>query len=187
MRHPTLSKSCLNFDETALRSVSLLVASSQVDHTKLICRNKNFSKVFKMAEKIVDNKDCKIESFRQNNDPTLIRHPSEINSSLCIDTQLGSDDHEAIILDTINNDSVSRKSEEMPNEHESTDIESGIQNTDQIEQLPFSPADEIVSDSNSSEGNCNCIRSIYQINRCEMVKFDKSCISVIEFSQFLVF
>ena len=57
---------------------------------------------------------------------------------------------------------MSRKSEEMPNKHESRDIESVIQNTDQIEKLPFSPADEMVSDSISSEGNCNCIWSISQ-------------------------
>ena len=110
-----------------------------------------------MAEQIVDNKDFQNESLGLKNDPTLISHPSEINSALGIDTHLGSNDHEAIILDTINNDSVSRKSEEMPNEHERTDIESGIQSTEEIEQLPFSPADEMTSDSISSEGNCNCI------------------------------
>ena len=108
-----------------------------------------------MAEQIVDNKDFRNESLSLKNDPTM--SPSEIHTALCIDTQLGSDDHEAIILDTINNDSVSRKSEEMPNEHERTDIESGIQSTEEIEQLPFSPADEMTSDSISSEGNCNCI------------------------------
>ena len=110
-----------------------------------------------MAEQIVDNKDFKNESLGLKNDPTLISHPSEINSALGIDTHLGSNDHEAIILDTINNDSVSRKSGEMPNEHESRDVESGIQNTDEIEQLPSSTANELVSDSISAEGNCNCI------------------------------
>ena len=110
-----------------------------------------------MAEQIVDNKDLKNEPLSLNNDPTLISQPSEINSALGMDTQLGCDDHEAIILDTINNDSVSRKSGEMPNEHESRDVESGIQNTDEIEQLPSSTANELVSDSISAEGNCNCI------------------------------
>ena len=108
-----------------------------------------------MAEQIVDNKDCRNESLSLKNDPTM--NPSEINSALCIDTELGCDDHEAIILDAINNDSVPRKSEEMPNDHQRTDIESGIQNTEEIEKLPFSPADEMTSDSISSEGNCNCI------------------------------
>ena len=110
-----------------------------------------------MAEQIADNKNLKNEPLSLKNDPTMISRPSEISSALCIDTQLGCDHDEAIILDTINNDSVSRKSEEMPNKHEGSDIESVIQNTDHIEQLPFSPADEMVSDSISSEGNCNCI------------------------------
>ena len=139
-----------------MKSFAFLESLHSVHQIKLNCRKKNFSPFFfKMAEQIVDNKDSENESLSLKNDPTM--SPSEIHTALCIDTQLGSDDHEAIILDTINNDSVARKSEEMPNEHERTDIESGIQNTDQIEQLPFSPADQIVSDSVSSEGKCNCI------------------------------
>ena len=140
-----------------MKSFAFLESLHSVHQIKLNCRKIKTSHhfFFKMAEQIVDNKDSENESLSLKNDPTM--SPSEIHTALCIDTQLGSDDHEAIILDTINNDSVARKSEEMPNEHERTDIESGIQNTDQIEQLPFSPADQIVSDSVSSEGKCNCI------------------------------
>ena len=86
-----------------------------------------------MAEQVVDNKDLKNEPLSLNNDPTLISQPSEINSALGMDTQLGCDDHEAIILDTINNDSVSRKSEEMPKENAGLDIESAFQKSDEID------------------------------------------------------
>ena len=107
-----------------------------------------------MAQTIVDNKNFKNESLSLKNESTMICHPSEINSTLCIDTQLDCDDHDAIILDTINIDSVTRKSDEMPKENVSLDIDSGIQKTDEIEQLPVSPADRIVSDPISYEGNC---------------------------------
>ena len=80
---------------------------------------------------------------------------------------------------------MARKSEEMPNEHERTDIESGIQNTDQIEQLPFSPADQIVSDSVSSEGKCNCIWSISRINR--FINLIKAVLVSLNFHNFLSF
>ena len=112
-----------------------------------------------MPGRIVDNKDSKNESLSLEKDSTMTIHPCEINSALFIDAQLGCHDNEALILDTFNNDSVLRKSEEMPNDHESLNLQSSIQKTDeieQIEQLPLSPSDKIVSDSILSKGNCNC-------------------------------
>ena len=112
-----------------------------------------------MAESKGDNKGIKRDSLNLTNDSTIISNPSDLNRPLDVNQISSCNDQESTELDTLNNDSVSKQSEEMPKETTSLDIESSIQKTDETEQDPFipdpNPTNQIVEDPATSKGNCN--------------------------------
>ena len=112
-----------------------------------------------MADSNGDNNDIKKDSLNLENDSMIICNPSDLNRPLGVNTITPSNDQGSTELETINKDSVSKQSEEMPKENTSLDIESGIQKTDETGQDPFIPdpksTDQIVEDPVTSEGNYN--------------------------------
>ena len=112
-----------------------------------------------MAESKGDNKDIKRDSLNLKNDSTIISNPSALNRPLDVNTISSCNDQESTELATLNNDSVSKQSEEMSKENTSLDIESGIQKSDETEQDPLvpdpNPTAQIVEDPVTSAGNYN--------------------------------
>ena len=110
-----------------------------------------------MAESKGVNSDIKKESLNLETESILIYNLSNLNK--LVDTTASCNDEESIPLDPLNENSGSRKSQEMPKQNTNLDMESGIQKTDEVEEstsLPDSdPTDKIDAGINSSEGNCN--------------------------------
>ena len=108
-----------------------------------------------MAESKVVNSDIKKESLDLETESILIYNLSGLNK--LVDTAASCNDEEAIPLDPLNEES--RKSEEMPKQNANLDMESGIQKTDEVEEMTSIQDSDLTdkkdADPNSSEGNRN--------------------------------
>ena len=110
-----------------------------------------------MAESKRVNSDIEKESMNLETESILVYNLSGLNK--LVDTTSSCNDEESIPLDPLNENSGSRKSQEMPKQNTNLDMESGIQKTDEVEEITSIPdsdlTDKIDADPNSSEGNCN--------------------------------
>ena len=109
-----------------------------------------------MAESKGVNSDIKKESLNLETESILIYNLSNLNK--LVDTTVSYDDEESIPLDPLNENSESRKSQEMAKQNTNLDMQSQIQKTDEVEEITSIPdsdlTDKIDADPNSSEGNC---------------------------------
>ena len=115
--------------------------------------------LFEMAESKEVNIDVKAQSLNHENESTMTNNPSDLNKTIHNAPMSPCNDEESIRLDLVNENSESRKSDEIPEENAVPDIESCIQKTDESEQIivipDFDLTDNIVADPISPEGNFN--------------------------------
>ena len=109
-----------------------------------------------MAESKVVDMDIKKESLNLETESILIYNLSGL--SKLVGTTASCNDEESIPLDPLNENSESRKSQEMAKQNTNLDMESGIQKTDEVEEITLIPdsdlTDKIDAGPNSSAGNC---------------------------------
>ena len=126
------------------------------NHFPFIYSSSWYQALCKMAESKGFNSDIKKESLSLETESILIYNLSGLNK--LVDTTAPCNDEESIPLDPLNENSGSRKSQEMPKQNTNLDMESGIQKTDELEDNTSIPdsdlTDKIDGDPNSSEGNC---------------------------------
>ena len=127
------------------------------NHFPFVYSSSWYKALCKMAESKEANSDIKNESLNLETESILIYNLSGLNK--LVDTAASCNDEDSIPLDPINENSESRKSEEMPKQNTNLDMESGIQKTDEVEEITSIPDPELTdqrdADPNSSEGNCN--------------------------------
>ena len=112
-----------------------------------------------MAESNGDNKGIKKDSFNLEIESKITYSPPDLNRHLGVDKISSCNDQESTEPLSVNNDSESRPSDEMPKENTLLDIESVVQKTKDTEKDPSlpvpNPPDQIVEDPMTSEGNCD--------------------------------